>query len=283
MILKLVFINYLRLKLVVLKRVVLSRITPIPKLRDVAFLNWLHSKSANDVTIRVTVEATGVYYEQLTYFLDDNEIFVSVILPNQSKAYAKSLNLKSKTDKLDTMMLGQMGLERTLTQWKPISPKMRVLKQLTRDRVSLLEEKVALLNKLHALKSSHLPHQDAIKRLKQRIQLVKQQIKEVEKQIKQVIKADPALEQKIEKITRIKGLGLVTVATIIAETDTEVSVFKLITSRAQLVSYAGYDVVQRQSGSSIKGKTKISKKGNKFIRSPDNHRDTFSCYCYGQA
>jgi transposase len=37
-------------------------------------------------------------------------------------------------------------------------------------------------------------------------------------------------------------------------------------SAKQLVSYAGYDVVQRESGTSIKGKTRISKKGNRYIR-----------------
>src|SRR5690606_36897958 len=37
-------------------------------------------------------------------------------------------------------------------------------------------------------------------------------------------------------------------------------------SAKQLVSYAGYDVVQRESGTSVKGKTRISKKGNRYIR-----------------
>ncbi|MBK6931929.1 MAG: IS110 family transposase [Saprospirales bacterium] len=50
--------------------------------------------------------------------------------------------------------------------------------------------------------------------------------------------------------------------TIISETNG----FELIENKAQLVSYAGYDVVERQSGSSIKGKTRISKKGNAHIR-----------------
>ncbi|MEZ4954321.1 MAG: hypothetical protein R2825_12210 [Saprospiraceae bacterium] len=39
---------------------------------------------------------------------------ISVVLPNMSKAYAKSLNLKSKTDKIDANMLGRMGLEQDL-------------------------------------------------------------------------------------------------------------------------------------------------------------------------
>ena len=53
-----------------------------------------------------------------------------------------------------------------------------------------------------------------------------------------------------------------TAITIIAETNG----FELITHKSQLVSYAGYDVVERQSGTSVYGKTRISKKGNSHIR-----------------
>ena len=65
-----------------------------------------------------------------------------------------------------------------------------------------------------------------------------------------------------ERSCKIKGIGITTAATIIAETDG----FILIKNRSQLISYAGYDVIENQSGSSINGKTKISKKGNKYIR-----------------
>lgn len=60
----------------------------------------------------------------------------------------------------------------------------------------------------------------------------------------------------------IKGVGILTIATIIAENQG----FENFTNVKQLVSYTGLDVVKRESGTSIKGKTKISKKGNKYIR-----------------
>lgn len=227
-----------------------------------AFLEWLYKKMATDIEKRVTIEATGVYYEELAHFLNDNDIYVSVILPNKFKAYAKSLNIKSKTDKIDAQILGRMGLERNLKRWQPISPKMRELKQLTRDRVSLLNEKTSLNNKLHALKHAHQSNPSVITRLEQRLELIKEQIKTVEKEIKQLIKKDTFLKERVDNICKAKGIGIVTVATIIAETDG----FNLFSSRAQLVSYAGYDVVQKQSGSSVNGKTRISKKGNRFIR-----------------
>jgi len=228
----------------------------------VDFMKWIEKKRKTEIEVRITLEATGVYYENLVHFLNDNGYYISVVLPNQAKAYAKSLNLNSKTDKLDADMLGQFGIERDLRKWQPVSSKIRVLKQLTRDRENLLEEKTAISNKIHALTHSFEPDKTVINRANQRLKLIKKQIIQVEKQIKAVIQADDLIKKKIERICKIKGVGLVTVATIIAETNG----FVLFTSRSQLMSYAGYDVVERQSGSSLNGRSRISKKGNKHIR-----------------
>lgn len=228
----------------------------------VEFLKWVEKKRLSDLEIRVTVEATGVYHENLVHFLNDNGYYVSVILANQGKAYAKSLNLKTKTDKVDAEMLGKMGIERDLLQWQPGSANMRTLKQLTRDRVNLLNEKTALLNKLHALNHSFMPNKAVIRRINQRLKLIKKQITQAEKNIHQTVEADEVLAEKIEQICEVKGLALITVATVVAETNG----FILFTSRGQVVSYSGYDIIERESGSSIKGRTRISKKGNKFIR-----------------
>jgi len=227
-----------------------------------AFMKWIEKKRIADLSVRITVEATGVYHENLVYFLDDNSYYVSVILANQSKAYAKSLNLKTKTDEVDAKMLGQMGIERDLIQWQRASAKMRTLKQLTRDRVTLLNEKTALTNRLHALNISFESNKKVIERLNQRIKLINQQIKEVGKEIEQTVETDEVLKEKIGNVTIAKGLALITVATVVAETNG----FELFTSRGQLISYAGYDVIERESGTSVKGKTRISKKGNKHIR-----------------
>ena len=226
------------------------------------FLTWVTKKTVTDCSVQITLEATGVYHEQLSHFLYDNAYRVNIILPNLGKAYARSLNLKSKTDKVDAAMLGRLGIERNLFEWKPTSPNVLIIKQLCRDRVQILNTKTALLNRMGALLSSYEPNPSAIKRMKQRLNLLELQLKEVNAEIETNIKKDNILHQKVDNICQIKGVSLITVAAIIAETNG----FELFTAREQVVSYAGYDVVQRQSGSSIKGKTKISKKGNKFIR-----------------
>lgn len=227
------------------------------------FVKWVEKRRVPNISVRITVEATGVYYEQFVHYLRDKTDFhISVVLPNKSKAFAKSHNIKTKTDAVDAKVLALMGLERNLTAWHPLSPNMLTIKQLSRDRISLIEEKIALTNKLHALKHSYRPNKDVMKRMNERFRLIKKQIKKVEGQLAQVVQTDEVLNERIEKICKIKGLGFITVLTIIAETNG----FELFTSRAQLTSYAGYDIVERQSGSSVRGKTRISKKGNRFIR-----------------
>jgi len=89
----------------------------------------------------------------------------------------------------------------------------------------------------------------------------KKTIKKYEKVVKELIKTDEVLEQKINNILPAKGIGLSTIVTVISETDG----FALIENQKQLASYAGMDVVQRESGL-FKGKTRISKKGNAHIR-----------------
>lgn len=227
------------------------------------FLKWVEKRSSTDVPVRITLEATGVYYEQLVHFLKDKtDYHISVVLPNKSKAFAKSYNIKTKTDSVDAKILGIMGLERDLKAWQPLSPKLFTIKQLSRDRIALTEEKVALMNKLHALNHSFEPNKSVIKRMTIRLKLIKKQLVQVEAELKKAVKKDPELSERIDKVCQVKGLGFITVATIIAETNG----FELFTSRTQLTSYAGYDVVENQSGSSVRGKQRISKKGNRFIR-----------------
>lgn len=225
-------------------------------------ISWVTKHQIKEVPLWYNMEATGVYYEELCYYLDNIKKNVSVILPSQGKQYAKSLDTKSKTDKLDAKALARMGLERKLEKWEQPSPLMKELKGLTRERTALVREKSSLKNQLHAKNHSYKPSKDFIKRIGQRTKMLGKQIKEIEKNIKTVVKSEPELFSKVTKIEKIKGLRLITIITVIAETNG----FSQIKNISQLVSYSGLDVVLKESGK-YKGKTKISKKGNSHIRS----------------
>lgn len=229
-----------------------------------AICKWSEKKSKFlNEPIHITLEATGVYYENLAYYFDSKSNFiVHVLLPNKSAAFFKSLNIKSKTDEIDAKILGQLGLERKLKVWNPGSEQMRTLKKLCRERTRLISHRSMVKCQLHAEKSSKGPMDEVLERSNRTITFINEQISEIESDISKVINLDKVLKQKLDNVCTIKGIRIITAITIIAETNG----FALFENRSQLISFAGYDIVKNESGSSIWGRTRISKKGNSHIR-----------------
>ena len=222
---------------------------------------WLKKRKEDTLTLSAVIEFTGVYYECLAHYLRDQGYVVHMVIPSKAKKYMESLSRCSKTDRLDAQSLAWMGLERDLRVWEPISKSFLELRSLTREREELLKEKTIVNNRLHAMNKSYSPASKAIQRYEERLALIKAQIDEVEADIKAFIKEKPLLNEKIKKVITIPGVGIITVATILAETNG----FSAILNQKQLTSYAGYDVKFNESGK-FKGRTKISKQGNAHIR-----------------
>lgn len=226
------------------------------------FIKWTNKSKNPSIKLHVTMEATGVYYETLAYILYDIEdIVVHVLLPNTVKKYFESLNIKTKTDKVDSKIIGQMGLERYLTPWVLHSKIYRLLRTLTREKEQLINERTSIKNQLHAEKQSANPFKKVIARYKNRIKYINKQIDAVESDLRKLVESDGYVSEKVSKLSTIPGVSFTTVVGIIAETGG----FENIRSIKQLTSYSGLDVVQKESGK-WKGKTKISKKGNSHIR-----------------
>jgi len=225
------------------------------------FLNWSKKFQAQDVKLSFTMEATGVYYESLAYYLFGKDYTVHVLLPNKAKKFAESLNIKSKTDKIDAKILGQMGVERNLEEWVLSSKIYRKLKTITRERQRLVEQKTMIKNHLHAEEHTAEPMKTTIRRMKSHMKYINTQIEKIEKELKKIIASDNYISSKIEKVTTIPGVGFLTAVTIVAEAQG----FDNFSSAKQLNSYAGYDIIIKESGK-WKGKTRISKKGNSHIR-----------------
>jgi transposase len=84
----------------------------------VGLYKWHETIKDVNNEVNFTMEATGVYYESLAYYLYSKEATIHVLLPNKAKKFGESLNIKSKTDKIDSKMLGHMGAERLLEKWE---------------------------------------------------------------------------------------------------------------------------------------------------------------------
>lgn len=225
-------------------------------------LRWINKSVSKQVEVVFLMEATGVYYEALAYHLHKVRKTVHVVLPNTSKHYFSSLNLKTKTDDVDAKALSRFGVERRHKGWQPPRKSLLELRNITRYYVQLQEQKTALNNIKHSKESAHSVQAFITSSNKRLIAQIDRQIAKCQEKVKELIEADEELNAKVKKLLTIKGVGLITLATVIAETLG----FEHVRNARQLASYAGYDVVQRESGTSIKGKTRISKKGNRYIR-----------------
>jgi len=224
---------------------------------------WLKAKmKLPGIQLRITLEASGVYHESLCYDLYDHGYQLSVVLPNKAKHYLKALGLRSKNDKIDARGLAQMGAEQKLEQWRPFSAQMRELRSMLRYRVSKQDMLTQISNEYHAIKHSKFKPKYIIQEMQATIKRLKREMQKLDKKIEELLAKDPELDRKVRMIAEsVTGLGLVSVATVVAETDG----FVLFKSEKQLTSYAGYDVVENSSGKRV-GKTKISKQGNSRIR-----------------
>lgn len=227
-----------------------------------ALVKWVNKLMDVEVPIRYVMEATGVYHESLAYFLDEKGHELSIVLPNKISNYIRTLERKTITDQTAADAIAQFGLERKLACWKKPKKIYKNLRQLTRERNQLIEMRTICKNQLHAEKAEAEPHHRSIDRFQKRIQLLDKQVDEVQAEIKDIIKPDPEVSQTVALLCSITGVGLLTAATVLGETDG----FALIRNKRQLASYAGLDVVEKQSGTSVKGKPRISKKGNKYLR-----------------
>lgn len=225
-------------------------------------VDWVNKLTDYEVPVRYVMEATGVYHQKFAYYLVDNGCEISIVLPNKISNYIRTLELKTITDKSCSQAIAQFGLERKLDKWAKPKSIYKELQQLTRERDQIVQERSVIKNQIHAEKTESEPNQKSLERMQARIRFLNSQEKEIKADITDIVSKDSDLKQVINNITTIPGVGELTAVIVLAETNG----FELIRNKSQLSSYAGLDVKEKQSGTSVKGKPRISKKGNRNLR-----------------
>ena len=196
------------------------------------------------IPIVFVMEATGVYYERLAHFLYLNKRPLAVVLPNKIKNLAKSLQSKSKTDPLDAAAITRFGLDRQLTLWSPPIDTVKALHNLSREYHALKSTITTIKNQRHALCVSFDPQRGSLTRKSQLLKLLTRQCKQIESELHRFVDADPVLAERVATISTIKGIGFITVVSVLAKTRC----FEHVTNPKQIASYAGPNVVFNNSG-----------------------------------
>ena len=239
-----------------------SKVFPNSQKGFLALKEWVIKLTDPQVEVRYVMEATGVYHQRLAFFFHQQGALVSIILPNKISNYFRTLEVKTITDKTASEAITRFGLERKLDGWKCPDPSFKKLQQLTRERDQIVQERTSIKNQLHAEEAEAQPNTSSVSRAKKRLALLDKQEAEIRAELAVEVKQNEQLKKTVKLLCSIPGIGLLTAATILGETNG----FELIRNKRQLTSYAGLDVKEKQSGTSVKGKPKISKQGNRNRR-----------------
>jgi transposase len=217
---------------------------------------WLSKQSVQRV--HACLEATGTYGEALALFLHEAGHSVSVINPAAIKAFAQSRLSRTKTDRVDAELIARFCLAQEPPAWRPPAPEVRELQALVRRLESLVEMRVAEENRL----SSGITVEVVRASVEARLDHLNTQIKRTEELIREHIKGHPTLRQQSQLLDSIPGIAETTAALLLAEI-TDITQYR---SARQVAAYAGLVPRERQSGSSVRGRTRLSKIGNARLR-----------------
>ncbi|WP_438590616.1 IS110 family transposase [Duncaniella muris] len=225
-------------------------------------VKWARREAEKGKPILFLMEPTGTYYEDLAYHLHKLSFTVYVIPSGRVHAFFKEEGIKTKTDSVDAYGLALMGgCKPYLKEWNPPCPAYRELRQLTRLQVHFKDIRTMLTNHKEALSHQYAPCPIALKQIDAMIKSVDLRIGRNQAAIEELAGNNPEIKEKLDYIQSIKGLGFMAAITILAETDG----FANISSRSQLASFAGLDVVAKDSGKSTPARH-ISKVGNTHLR-----------------
>lgn len=206
------------------------------------------------------MEATGPYYLRLATYLYEQGIAVSIVNPLVIRRFSQMRFMRTKTDQLDAKLIAAYGALEKPALWKPSALFISEMQQEASVLQGLIKQRTAVENQLEALEQ--MPHvsQQALQALDTLLETLDEQIQQLEKSL-----ADKAQEQsgeQLENIVSIPGIGRKTAIQLLIITHG----FTRFENCKQLCSYIGLSPRIYESGTSVKGKPRISKLGMSRIR-----------------
>ncbi len=225
-----------------------------------AKLKKLYKKGIDDVVF--VYEPTGSYSTTLDRFCHEKNIRAFLINPKQSSNFAKATGERNKTDRADARMLSQAIVVAKEDQIKvpPYNATAQEIRELMGYYRFTVKQRVKANNHLESLTAKE-GSSYAIKDLKKRIASFKKQEAEILGHMKSIISRDDTYQKGFENIKSIPGIGDVAALVLL-----HLFVRYENANRAQVVSLAGLDPIERSSGSSLRSRTKISKAGARVYR-----------------
>lgn len=208
----------------------------------------------------VVMEATGYYHYRLAQFLYKNGVAVSVVNPLSIKRFVQMKLAKVKTDKSDAKAIREYALINEVPLYNALTDTQSECLQLFRLLDTYLKQRTATKNKIHGEAVLGIPskfvHSSLVRNRKQ----LDREVAAIESKILSLAKDNQ--QEQLTLLTSIPGIGQRTALFLIVLTDG----FNKFETASQLCSYVGITPTIRESGSSVRGRARISKVGNRKLR-----------------
>ena len=208
----------------------------------------------------VVMGATGYYHYCLVQYLYEQGYTVSVVNPLSVKRFIEMKLSKIKTDKSDAKAICEYAVTNEVPLYTAKDKSQAECLQLICLIDTYLKHRTAIKNKLHGEKVLGIPSKAVYHSLNRSLKAIKKEIELLDQRLTELVKDHQ--QSQLTLLKSIPGMGVKTALMLIVMTDG----FNRFENAKQLCSYAGITPIIRESGSSVRGRSRISKMGNKKLR-----------------
>lgn len=218
-------------------------------------LAWAAKQGCAPDVLHVVMEGTGVYHEQAALALTDAGVRVSIVNPAQVKDFGHGLAVRTKTDGVDSFVLARYGTLLKPAAWVPPAPKARTLQALLTRREAIAQDLQRERNRQEKADATDTP-QLIRQSLEDSIAFLSGQLVRLQQDIDDHIDRHPSLKDDMALLQSIPAVGPKVGGNLLAVMHSHE-----FGSAEQLAAYLGLVPVERQSGSSVLGRARLSKAG----------------------
>jgi transposase len=223
-------------------------------------LVWIEKQHVSSEHLHVVMEGICVYHEGAAIALADAGVTVSIVNPAQIKDFGRSLAVRTKTDGVDSFVLARYGALLKPPAWLPPAPEARALQALLARRDAVAQDLQRERNRQEKAEATNTP--DIIhKSLTDSIAFLVKQLAGLQQDIDSHIDRHPDLKRDMALLQSIPAVGPQVGGNLLS-----VMYSHHFGSAEQLAAYLGLVPVERQSGSSVWGRARLSKAGPARIR-----------------
>lgn len=217
---------------------------------------WLQKHGVED-KLHVCMEATNNYWEEVAEALHGTGYTVSVVNPSRIKGFAMSKMQRNKNDKLDSEVIVEFCAKMKPDSWQPLSKSERKLRDLVRHRDGLMKTLTQQKNRLANSKDEEVRAS-----LEKIITLLEEELRQLEERIEAFIDSDPEMQEAVNLMCSIKGVGEKTARKVLSEMP-NLTQYKSARAAAADV---GLTPSHHESGDTVRHRPKISKTGKTSVR-----------------